>query len=76
MVIPVYISEGAPAKVRGKLVTIYQFMIAFGFAVANAVAAWFAHYDPENIGWRLMFAFAAIPAIIQVIIFLAIFWKP
>lgn len=66
MVVPVYISEGAPARVRGKLVTIYQFMVAFGFTVANAVAAWFAHYDPVNIGWRLMFAFAALPAVAQV----------
>uniref|UniRef100_A0A1I8E8F2 Sugar transporter n=1 Tax=Wuchereria bancrofti TaxID=6293 RepID=A0A1I8E8F2_WUCBA len=70
MVVPVYISEGAPARIRGKLVTIYQFMVAFGFTVANAVAAWFAHYDPVNIGWRLMFAFAAVPALIQLIGFL------
>ncbi|VDN03073.1 unnamed protein product [Thelazia callipaeda] len=70
MVIPVYISEGAPAKVRGKLVTVYQFMVAFGFTVANAVAAMLAHYDPENIGWRLMLAFAAIPALAQFIGFL------
>uniref|UniRef100_A0A0R3RR09 MFS domain-containing protein n=1 Tax=Elaeophora elaphi TaxID=1147741 RepID=A0A0R3RR09_9BILA len=67
MVVPVYISEGAPAGVRGKLVTIYQFMVAFGFTVANAVAAWFAHYDPVNLGWRLMFAFAAIPALVQLV---------
>uniref|UniRef100_A0A915PW95 Major facilitator superfamily (MFS) profile domain-containing protein n=1 Tax=Setaria digitata TaxID=48799 RepID=A0A915PW95_9BILA len=70
MVIPVYISEGAPSKVRGKLVTIYQFMVAFGFTVANAAAAWFAHYDPVNIGWRLMFAFAAVPALAQLVGFL------
>lgn len=70
MIIPVYISEGSPAKIRGKLVTVYQFMIAFGFTVANAAAAWFAHYDPENTGWRMMFGFAALPAIIQFIGFL------
>ncbi|VDO29205.1 unnamed protein product [Onchocerca flexuosa] len=70
MVVPVYISEAAPTKVRGKLVTIYQFMVAFGFTVANAVAAWFAHYDPVNIGWRLMLIFAALPALIQLIGFL------
>ncbi|VDK62980.1 unnamed protein product [Onchocerca ochengi] len=70
MVVPVYISEAAPTKVRGKLVTIYQFMVAFGFTVANAVAAWFAHYDPVNIGWRLMLIFAAVPALVQLIGFL------
>lgn len=67
MVVPVYISEGAPTGVRGKLVTIYQFMVAFGFTVANAVAAWFAHYDPVNVGWRLMFMFAVAPALVQVL---------
>ncbi|VDK27868.1 unnamed protein product [Anisakis simplex] len=66
MIIPVYISEASPSHIRGTLITIYQFMIAFGFVVANALAAWFAHYDPENIGWRLMFGFAAIPSAIQV----------
>ncbi|KAM3728500.1 Proton myo-inositol cotransporter hmit-1.3 [Dirofilaria immitis] len=70
MVVPVYISEAAPSRVRGKLVTIYQFMVAFGFTVANAVAAWFAHYDPVNIGWRLMLTFAAVPALVQLIGFL------
>ncbi|VDN43219.1 unnamed protein product [Gongylonema pulchrum] len=73
MVIPIYISEGSPAKIRGKLVTVYQFMIAFGFTVANAAAAWFAHYDPENIGWRLMFSFAALPAVVQVATLAAVF---
>ncbi|CAG9534662.1 unnamed protein product [Cercopithifilaria johnstoni] len=67
MIVPVYISEGAPTRVRGKLVTIYQFMVAFGFTVANAVAAWFARYDPVNVGWRLMFAFAAVPALVQLV---------
>lgn len=75
MVVPVYISEGAPTRVRGKLVTIYQFMVAFGFTVANAVAAWFAHYDPVNVGWRLMFAFAAVPALVQVFFLIFTFFK-
>jgi MFS family permease len=66
MVIPIYIGEGAPSHFRGTLITIYQFMIAFGFVVANAFAVAFAQIDPENIGWRLMFACAAAPALIQV----------
>lgn len=66
MIIPVYISEGAPCHLRGTLITVYQFMIAFGFVIANALAACFAHIDPVNVGWRLMFGFAAVPAIIQV----------
>lgn len=67
MIIPVYIGEAAPSHIRGTLITIYQFMVAFGFVVANAFAAWFAHYDPVNLGWRLMFSLAAVPAATQVI---------
>ncbi|VDM44807.1 unnamed protein product [Toxocara canis] len=70
MIIPVYIGEAAPSHIRGMLITIYQFMIAFGFVVANAFAAWFARYDPENLGWRLMFGFAAIPAAVQFVCFI------
>ncbi|CAJ0937992.1 unnamed protein product, partial [Mesorhabditis belari] len=70
MIIPVFIGEGAPSHMRGTLVTIYQFMIAAGFIVANGVAAGFAQIDPERVGWRLMFGFAAIPAIIQFVGFI------
>ncbi|CAJ0557789.1 unnamed protein product, partial [Mesorhabditis spiculigera] len=70
MIIPVFIGEGAPSHMRGTLVTIYQFMIAAGFIVANGVAAGFAQIDPERVGWRLMFGFAAIPAIIQFVGFM------
>uniref|UniRef100_A0A914R1E2 Major facilitator superfamily (MFS) profile domain-containing protein n=1 Tax=Parascaris equorum TaxID=6256 RepID=A0A914R1E2_PAREQ len=66
MIIPVYIGEVTPSHIRGTLITIYQLMVAFGFVVANAFAAWFAHYDPVNLGWRLMFSLAAVPAAIQV----------
>lgn len=70
MIIPVYIGEAAPSHIRGTLITIYQFMVAFGFVVANAFAAWFAHYDPVNLGWRLMFSLAAVPAATQFVCFL------
>ncbi|GMT31340.1 hypothetical protein PFISCL1PPCAC_22637 [Pristionchus fissidentatus] len=70
MIIPVYIGEAAPSYMRGTLITIYQIMIASGFILANAVAAGFAHIDPTNIGWRLMFGFAAIPSAIQLVGFL------
>lgn len=66
MVIPVYISEGAPSYLRGTLISIYQFMIAMGFVIANLLSVAFAQWDPENIGWRLMFGAAAVPALIQV----------
>ncbi|KAF8383205.1 hypothetical protein PRIPAC_72347, partial [Pristionchus pacificus] len=70
MIIPVYISEAAPLHLRGALVTCYQLMIATGFIMANAVAAGFAYVDPVNVGWRLMFGFAAVPSILQMIGFM------
>ncbi|KAF8383078.1 hypothetical protein PRIPAC_72220 [Pristionchus pacificus] len=70
MIIPVYIGEAAPSYMRGTLITIYQIMIASGFVLSNAISVGFAHIDPDNIGWRLMFGFAAIPSAIQLIGFL------
>jgi sugar porter (SP) family MFS transporter len=57
---PLYISEMAPANLRGALVTLNQLAITSGILLAYVVDAAFA---PSN-GWRLMFAFGAIPAIV------------
>jgi sugar porter (SP) family MFS transporter len=57
---PLYISEMAPANLRGALVTLNQLAITSGILLAYVVDATFA---PSN-GWRLMFAFGAIPSIV------------
>jgi len=57
---PLYISEMAPPNLRGALVTLNQLAITTGILLAYVVDAVFAPTD----GWRLMFAFGAIPAII------------
>lgn len=67
-VVPVYIGEIAPAKIRGRLVSFNQFAIIFGMLVVYFVnwgisngqsLAWI-----DDIGWRYMFASEAIPALI------------
>jgi sugar porter (SP) family MFS transporter len=57
---PVYVSELAPPKTRGMLIGLYQFALTSGIAVADLVGYWLA--GPQ--GWRLMFAFGLLPALL------------
>jgi MFS transporter, SP family, arabinose:H+ symporter len=66
VVAPMYISEIAPAKNRGKLVATFQFNIVFGILLA-----YFSNYLLSGIGadaWRWMLGVEAIPAFIYVIL--------
>lgn len=57
-VVPVYISEMSPPRLRGTLVTFNQLAVTVGIAVSYWVDLAFAHAD---LGWPPMFATAAIP---------------
>ena len=60
MTAPLYISEVAPAKARGSLVSINQLAITIGI-----VASYLVDYALAPIqGWRYMLGLAAVPAII------------
>lgn len=52
MVVPMYIAEMAPAKIRGTLVTINTVFITGGQAFAAILAGISGSYLPENISWR------------------------
>ena len=67
---PAYTSEIAPAKDRGRLVSLYQFNIVLGILVA-----FFSNYLLSGIGdndWRWMLGVQAIPAIIYTLFVITI----
>jgi SP family arabinose:H+ symporter-like MFS transporter len=67
VVAPMYITEIAPAKNRGKLVATFQFNIVFGILMA-----YLSNYLLQGVGgdesWRLMLGIVAIPALIYTIL--------
>jgi sugar porter (SP) family MFS transporter len=50
--VPVYVAESVEKKYRGNLVSLYQFMIAFGEVIGYVVAAIFVNVHSG--GWRYM----------------------
>ncbi len=61
--VPAYMSEMSPARLRGRLSGINQTMIVSGMLLSYVVD--FLLKDmPETIAWRLMLSLAAVPAII------------
>ena len=60
--VPTYLSELAPARLRGAMSSLNQIFIVSGILIAFLVSYWLAHYN----NWRLMFAGALIPAVILI----------
>jgi sugar porter (SP) family MFS transporter len=74
---PMYISEVAPASMRGKLVSVNQLTIVVGVLVAQLVNWWLVRDLPTGatdqfirdswfgqVGWRWMFALTAAPSLL------------
>src|SRR6202166_4959461 len=69
---PVYIAELAPARLRGRLVGLFQINIVLGILLA-----YFSNYVIGQLGlganeWRLQFGVAAIPAILFLVMLFGI----
>lgn len=67
-IVPLYISEVAPAKIRGTLVSTNQLAFAIGMTsvyIVNAIIA-NTHTNDWNVllGWRFMFGSGMVPAVI------------
>jgi MFS transporter, sugar porter (SP) family len=61
--VPAYMSEMAPAKLRGRLSGINQTMICLGMLISY-VMDFLLKGLPEQLAWRLMLGLAAVPAVI------------
>lgn len=70
VVSPMYIAEVAPARIRGRLVTLNQFAIVLGSLVSIVVAYYLAKYLPEELSWRWMFGSECVP----ILVFLIALW--
>ncbi len=68
---PMYIAEVAPARLRGRLVSLNQMAIVTGILLAY-FTNWMLSYQGEQ-SWRWMFAVAAVPALFFLI---ALFFVP
>jgi len=79
MVCPLYIAEVSPARVRGRMVTLFQLAIAIGICVSlvsNAFLEWLSHRGLLGVHnrffywmfvdqvWRAMFVTATLPAVL------------
>lgn len=69
---PMYIAEIAPAKIRGKLVSVNQLSIIVGFILSTISCYYFG--DPAHLeSWRWMFGSAIVPS---VVFFISLFFIP
>lgn len=61
--VPAYMSEMAPARLRGRLSGLNQTMIVSGMLLSYLMA-WVLQHLPTTLAWRSMLAMAAVPAIV------------
>lgn len=82
IIVPLYISEIAPAAVRGRLVTCYQLAVTVGILMAYLANAWLLSYSQSHQGqegdgllhflfveevWRGMFSVLLLPSLLFLI---------
>lgn len=60
VVVPMYLSELAPAAIRGRLTSLMQLLVTVGIFLAYVTAWWFA----EARDWRWMIGLGVIPAVV------------
>jgi len=76
LVSPLYIAEVAPARIRGRLVSLNQIAIITGMLIVSIVNWWIAspldHDWNVTIGWRWMFGSETLPAALFLLLLLPV----
>ncbi len=65
---PMFITEIAPAKNRGKLTGLFQFNIVFGILVAFLSNFLISRYMDPAVAWRWMLGIEAVPALVYTLL--------
>jgi MFS family permease len=65
---PMYIAEVAPARVRGRLVSVNQLTIILGILIASFCNFYFGDNDLDSSNWRYMFLSAVVPSSIFLVL--------
>lgn len=71
-VVPLYLSEIAPAKYRGGFISLYQFTITIGIFLIYVSNTGIGMVSKAQDPWRMMLGIIAIPAVIMLILVLTI----
>lgn len=58
---PLYLSEMAPQRIRGRLISMYQLMITIGILLAFMSDAWLSYGEH----WRVMLGILVVPSIVM-----------
>ena len=61
--VPLFAAESVPARIRGRVLVLYQVMATSGLIVGYLVAAALSQANPEY-NWRIMLGLAAVPALV------------
>ncbi|WP_409237008.1 MFS transporter [Streptomyces sp. PA5.6] len=61
--VPLYLAEVAPPRLRGRLITVNQILLTAGILVSYLINLWFA----EDANWRAMFGAGLIPSVLMLV---------
>ncbi|MEU6996620.1 MFS transporter [Streptomyces sp. NPDC046465] len=61
--VPLYLAEVAPPRLRGRLITVNQILLTAGILVSYLINLWFA----EDANWRAMFGAGLVPSVLMLV---------